>query len=128
MEIILFYQLFNIKGSNENILAIIFVKNKFLMIRTILLVAMSLVMISSILAPTGILLSDVKIVILDVNDSSEEDTSTSENEIYEKEIIDQRYRNHELFIFRPNTEMNSFSKDYAIKRASAIFLPPPEHS
>lgn len=101
-------------------------QNYFFMIRSILLVSLLLVMTTSILAPTGILLSDLKIVMLDVNDTSEEETNSGEKEVSEKEIIDHTYPKDELFIFIMNAELYSFIHDNGLKRASDIFLPPPE--
>ena len=112
---------------NKNWVVIIFVEMKFFMMRTIFLFSMSLVMIASVLAPTGIILADVKIEILEGIDSSEGETHNGEHEVYEKEIIDHRYYNHELFVFKHEAKMNRLPHDYLIKRVGDIFLPPPEY-
>lgn len=96
------------------------------MIRSILLVSLLLVMSTSILAPTGILLSDLKIVMLDVNDASEEDTNSGEKEVFEKEMIEHKYQKHELFVLKQKAELYSFTCDKGLKLVSDIFLPPPE--
>jgi hypothetical protein len=83
-------------------------------------------MSTSILAPTGILLSDLKIVMLDVNDASEEDTNSGEKEVFEKEIIAHKYQKHELFVLRQKSELYCFTCDKGLKLVSDIFLPPPE--
>jgi hypothetical protein len=83
-------------------------------------------MTASILAPTGILLSNLEIVIMEVIDASEEDTNSGEKEVFEKEIIDHKYQKHELFVLNIKVELYNFTSDDGLKRATDIFLPPPE--
>jgi hypothetical protein len=97
------------------------------MIKSILLVSLSLVLVGSILAPSMAFLSDMNIELFGLQDFSEEETNTTEKEIYEKEIILHVHQKHELVHFEMKTVLNGFRQHHALVYESDIFLPPPEH-
>ena len=127
-EICIFYQLFNIKGLNEKWVAIIFAEIINFVLRSVLVVLLSFVLVASVMAPTALLLTNLNIELLDLEDFAEEETTNSEKESNEKELILHTFKNQELLLARLNSELKDFRDHSLGSHPTEIFLPPPENS